>query len=291
MALKSRLLIHALIWKQSALKHLRVCSLNSTRTFSPHLPVHNSWVCGKQKQLEIFYSDSGSNWSSAKFFDLSTTKITRYTKDDSSTSSLSPKNRRLRAQITALSKWDYHHYGLSVHYLTNKWHALKGKGKGWTKVTFERYLPVQRTCNHPLCTHRRTWIDERGVSDSRYVIEKGKSTVIIGLFQWLAAACLGGNMPTLTSASVWLVGGQCPGQCRCVLVPSHPCCFWNRTANIDRSTPILRLSPAVALSTVLLHPRDIWLVTCQSARQAVCRTIGSSFHFQMIDGSPPKACQ
>ncbi|TKS75569.1 Glutamate receptor ionotropic, kainate 2 [Collichthys lucidus] len=33
----------------------------------------------------------------------------------------------------------------------------------------------------------------------------------------------------------------------------------NRTANIDRGTHILRPSPAVALSTVLLHPRDICL--------------------------------
>lgn len=105
---------------------------------------------------------------------------------------------------------------------------------------------------------------KEGVSDSRYVIEKGKSIVIMGLFQWLAAACLGGNMPTLTSASVWLVGGHCPGQCCCVLVPSHPCCFWNRTANIDRRTPILCLSPAAALSTVLLRPRDICLVRCQT---------------------------
>ncbi len=103
-----------------------------------------------------------------------------------------------------------------------------------------------------------------GVSDSRYVIGKGKRIVIIGLFLQHAAACRGGNMPTLTSASVWQVGGHCAGQSCCILVPSHPCCFRNRTENIDRGTPILRPSPAVALSTVLLHPRDICLVRCQT---------------------------
>lgn len=126
------------------------------------------------------------------------------------------------------------------------------------------WIPLHRTCNHPLCIHVRTRLDERGVSDSRYVIEKGKSIVIISLFQWHAAACRGGNMPALTSASVWQVGGHSAGQCCCILVLSHPHCFPNRTANIDRSTPILRPSPAVALSTVLLHPRDICLVRCQT---------------------------
>lgn len=46
---------------------------------------------------------------SPKFFDLSTTKITRYAPDDSGASWLSPDCRRLRdTQITALSKSDYH---------------------------------------------------------------------------------------------------------------------------------------------------------------------------------------
>lgn len=90
-----------------------------------------------------------------------------------------------------------------VHYTTNKWHAVKGRGKGWRLPTFETYLPAHRTCNHPLCNHIRTWLDERVASNSRCVIEKGKRIVIIGLFQWCAAARRGGGMPTLTSASVW----------------------------------------------------------------------------------------
>lgn len=126
----------------------------------------------------------------------------------------------------------------------------------------KRYLPVHRTCKYPPCIHLRTWLDERRVSDSRYVTGKGKRMVIISLFQ--RHACQGGNMPTLTSASVWQVSGQCAGQSCCMLVLSHPCCFQNRTANIDRGTHILRPSPAVALSTVLLHPRDICLVRCQT---------------------------
>lgn len=121
-----------------------------------------------------------------------------------------------------------------------------------------------RTCNYPWCIHIRTWLDERGVCDSRYVIGKGKRMVIIDLFQQHAAACRGGNMPTLTSASVWQVGGLCAGQSYCILVPSHPWCFQNMATNIDRGNPIPRPSPAVALSTVLLHPRDICLVRCQT---------------------------
>lgn len=138
-----------------------------------------------------------------------------------------------------------------VHYTTNKWHALKGRGKGWRQLTFETYLPAHRTCNHPLCNHVRTWLDESGASNSRCVIEKGKRIVIIGLFQWCAAARRGGGMPTLTSASVWQVRDHCAGQTCCILVLSHPRCFPNTTTNTDHGNPIRCASPAVALSAVL----------------------------------------
>lgn len=141
------------------------------------------------------------------------------------------------------------------------WKAWGEKGR--RTLTFERYLPVHRTCNYPLCRHIRTWLDERGVNDSRYAIEKGKSIVIIGLFRWRAAACCDGNMPASASASVWQVGGRCAGRLYTGTKP-FMLLFRNRTANTDCSTPILRPSPAAALSTVLLHPRDICLVWCQT---------------------------
>lgn len=54
--------------------------LNATPTISPHVAFHNL-ECRKQKQLDLFYSDSGSDWGSPKFFDLSTTKIACYISD------------------------------------------------------------------------------------------------------------------------------------------------------------------------------------------------------------------
>lgn len=91
---------------------------------------------------------------------------------------------------------------------------------------------------YPLCIHITTWLDKRGVSDSRYVIGKEKRITIMGLCQLHAAACRGGNMPTLLkSASVWPVRGHCAGQSCCILVQSHPFGFRSRTANIDRGTP------------------------------------------------------
>lgn len=123
---------------------------------------------------------------------------------------------------------------------------------------------MHRICYCPQCIHIRTWLDERGMNNSRYVIERGKSIVIIGLFQWRAVSRLDGYRLVLTSASVWQSGGHCARLSCCILVPSHPCCFQSRTTNIDHGTAILRPSPAVALSTVLLRPRDICLVRCQT---------------------------
>lgn len=162
-------------------------------------------------------------------------------------------------------------------YLEHNW---KGWGKGWRKLTWKRHLPVHRTCNYPWCIHIRTWLDERGVSDSRYVIGKGKR-MVIDPFQQHAAACRRGNMATLTSASVWQVRCLCAGQSCCILVPSHPCCFQNRAHPFC----IHHLLLLCQLCCCVPETSAWW-----DARHAVCRTIGLSFHFHMIDGSPPKAC-
>lgn len=154
------------------------------------------------------------------------------------------------------------------------------------KSDLKRHLPVHRTFSYILCTHIRTWLDEREVGDSRYVIGKGKGAVIIGLYPPHAAACNDGNMPTLTSASVWQSIELAEASVH--WYQAIHAVFPNRMANIDRGNLILRPSPAVALSTVLSHPRDICLVRCQTC--CMQRTIGLSFHFHMIDGSPPKAC-
>lgn len=50
-------------------------------TFSPHLADHYPEF-RKQKQLEVFYSHSSSDWSLLNFFDLAATKIASHTPDE-----------------------------------------------------------------------------------------------------------------------------------------------------------------------------------------------------------------
>lgn len=108
----------------------------------------------------------------------------------------------------------------------------------------------QKNGLHP---HTCRILSVRNETDSRYVIERGKRIVVLAAEM---ETCPLWNQPVfgrkVGTALAWTT------------------VHWYRairagfgTANIDRGTRVPRPSPAVALSTVLLCPRDICLVRCQ----------------------------
>lgn len=179
----------------------------------------------------------------------------------------------------------------SIITLTNKWHAVLFGGqlqrlrerleKTDLKKTVTIAQDMQLSLVHPHKNLAR-WKQSEWQQVCHW---EGKRLVIIGLFQQ-RAACLSMWKYTYFNISQCLAGSG-------ALCWPKPLYTGTKPSMLLSSKQTLTMASLFCIHHLLLFCQLCGCVPETSAwwgtRQAVCRTIGLSFHFHMIDGSPPKA--